>query len=250
MLLNCGVGEDSGDSLGVQGDRPVHPKGNQSWIFIERTDAKTETLILWPLNVRNRFIGKDLDAWKDWRREEKGMTEDEIVGWHHQTQWTWVWVNSGSWDGQGSLVCCSPWGCKESDTTEQLNWTEFTESLERLKSQEESGQEPREPGQTRPEWSNSGLKSHLEGMSGLVLDRTPWPHVTEDAAVSPAMATGWTTLLSLPVSSRIKAWSGHPTGRPQVHAFALAAIGQGRASLWKSNFPTVEITQPPTKNHT
>ena len=74
--------------------QPVHPKGNHSWIFIGRTDA--ETPILWPLNVRSWLIGKDSDDGKDWRQEEKGMTEDEMVGWH-QTQWTWVWVNSRSW---------------------------------------------------------------------------------------------------------------------------------------------------------
>ena len=104
--------------------QPVHPKGNQPWIFIGRTDAEAEAPILWPPDVKNWFIGKDPDAGKDWRQEEKGMTEDEMVGWHH-------WLNGhefeqalGVGDGQGSLVCHSPWGCKESDTTEQLNWTD------------------------------------------------------------------------------------------------------------------------------
>ena len=75
MLLNCGVGEDSWESLGLQGDQPVHPKGNQSWIFIERTDVETETPILWPLDAKNWLIGKDPDARRDWGQEEKGMTE-------------------------------------------------------------------------------------------------------------------------------------------------------------------------------
>ena len=101
----------------------VNPKGNQSWIFIGRTDAEAETPILWPPDAKNWLIGKDLDAEKDWRQEEKGMTEVEMVGWHH-------WLNGhefeqapGVVDGQGSLLCCSPWGRKELDTTEQLNWT-------------------------------------------------------------------------------------------------------------------------------
>ena len=75
--------------------QPIHPKGNQSWIFIGRTD--TETPILWPPDVKNWLTRKDPDAGKDWRQEEKGMTEDEMVGWASPIQWTWVWVSSGSW---------------------------------------------------------------------------------------------------------------------------------------------------------
>ena len=103
--------------------KQVNPKGNQSWIFFGRTDAEAEALILWPPYVKNWLIGKDPDARKDWRQEEKGMTEDEMVGWHH-------WVNGhefeqalGVGDGQGGLACYSPWGSKELDTTERLNWT-------------------------------------------------------------------------------------------------------------------------------
>ena len=84
-VSNRGVGEDSWESLGLQGDlQPVHPKGNQSWIFIGRTDAEAESPILWPPDAKNWLTGKDPDAGKDWGREEKGMTEDEMVGWHHQ----------------------------------------------------------------------------------------------------------------------------------------------------------------------
>ena len=101
--------------------QPVHPKGNQSWIFIGRPDAEAETAILWPPDVKNWLTGKDPNAGKDWGKEEKGMTEDAMIGWH---QWTWVWVNSRVGDGQGGLACCSLWGHKESDTTEQLNWTD------------------------------------------------------------------------------------------------------------------------------
>ena len=98
----------------------VHPKGNRSWIFIGRTDAEAETLILWSPDVKNQLIGKDPDSGKEWR-QEKGTTEDEMVGWHH-------WLNGhefeqapGDGEGRGSLVCCSPWSCKESDMSEWLN---------------------------------------------------------------------------------------------------------------------------------
>ena len=83
MLLNCGVGEDSWESLGQLGDPVLHPKENQSWIFFGRTNAEAETPILWPPDVKNWLIGKDLDAGKDWRWEEKGTTEDEMAEWHH-----------------------------------------------------------------------------------------------------------------------------------------------------------------------
>ena len=104
--------------------KPVNLKGNQPWMFIGRTDAEAETPILWPLSTKNWLIGKDSDAGKDWRQEEKGTTEDEMVGWYHgldghESAWT-----PGVGDGQGGLACCSPWGRKESNTTEQLNWTD------------------------------------------------------------------------------------------------------------------------------
>ena len=103
----------------------VNPKGNQSWIFIGRTDAEAETPLLWPTDVKNWHIGKDPDAGKDWRWEEKGMTEDELVGWHHWFDGHEFEQVPGVGDGQGSLVCCSPWGQKELDMTEWLNWTEM-----------------------------------------------------------------------------------------------------------------------------
>ena len=103
----------------------VHPKGNQSWIFIGRTDANAEVPIVWPPVVKSWFIGKDPDAGKDWRQEEKGTTEDEMVGWQHQLDGHEFEQAPGVGDGQGSLVCCIPWGHKESDKTEQLNWTEL-----------------------------------------------------------------------------------------------------------------------------
>ena len=103
---------------------PVHPKGNQSWIFIGRTDAEAETPILWPPDAKNWLTGKYPDAGKDWRREEKGTTEDEMIGWHHQLDGHEFEQVPGIGDGQGRLASCSPEGHKESDTTEWLNWTE------------------------------------------------------------------------------------------------------------------------------
>ena len=105
--------------------QPVHPKGDQSWVFIRRTDAEAETPILWPPDAKSWLIGKDPDAGKDWGQEDKGTTEDEMIGWHH-------WLNideseqtSEVGDGQGGLACCGSWGHKELDTTEGLNWIEL-----------------------------------------------------------------------------------------------------------------------------
>ena len=109
------------DSKEIQ---PVHPKGNQSWIFIGRTDAEAETPILWPPGGKNWLIGKAPDAGKGWRQEEKGTTEDEMVGWHHRLNGHEFQQSLGVSDGQGGLSCCGPSGRKESDTTEWLNWTE------------------------------------------------------------------------------------------------------------------------------
>ena len=101
----------------------VHPKGNQSWILIGSTDTKAEATILWPPDVKKWLIGKDSDAWKDWRQEEKGTTEDEMVGWHHRLDGHEFEPAPGADDEQGSQACCSPWVCKERDMTERLNWT-------------------------------------------------------------------------------------------------------------------------------
>ena len=103
--------------------KPLNPKGNQSWIFTWRTDAEAGVPILWPPDVKNWLIWKDPDAGKGWRREEKGLTEDEMVGWHHWLDGHEFEQALGVSDGQGGLECCSPWGCKELDMTEQLNWT-------------------------------------------------------------------------------------------------------------------------------
>ena len=104
---------------------PVHPKGNHSWIFVERTDVEAETPILLAPDVKNLLFGKDPDAGKDWRQKEKGTTEDEMVRWHHHLDGHEFESALGVGDGQGSLACCSPWGLKNrtwlSDWTE-LNW--------------------------------------------------------------------------------------------------------------------------------
>ena len=115
MLLKCGV-RTLESPLCSKEIKPVNPKGNQSWIFIGRTDA--EAPILWPLDAENCLIGKDSDAGKDWRHKKKGMTEDEMVGWHHGLDGHKSEQAPGIGDEQGSLACCT---CKELDTTEWLN---------------------------------------------------------------------------------------------------------------------------------
>ena len=99
--------------------KPVNPKGNQSWIFIGKTDAEAEAPILWPSNVKCQLFGKDPDTGKDWRQEEKGMTEDETVGWHHRLDGHEFEQALGDGEGQGSMVCCSSWGCKDWVTEQQ-----------------------------------------------------------------------------------------------------------------------------------
>ena len=130
MLLNCGVGEDSWKSLDCKEIQPVSPKGNQSWIFIERTDAEAETPILWQPDVKNWLNGKDPGAGKDCRQEEKEMTEDGMVGWHY-------WFNGhefeqalGIGDGQESLVCYSPRVAKSQ--TKLSSWTKLNFNLQSI----------------------------------------------------------------------------------------------------------------------
>ena len=124
MLLNCGVGEDSCESLDCKEIQPVHPKGDQSWVFTGRTDVEAETPILWLPDVKNWLIWKDPDPGRDWGQEEKETTEDEIAGWHHQLDGHEFGWTLGVGDGQGGLACCDSWSCKESDMTEWLNWTD------------------------------------------------------------------------------------------------------------------------------
>ena len=105
--------------------QPVHPEGDQSWVFIGRTDVEAETSIFWPPDVKSWLNWKDPDVGKHWRQEEKGMAEDEMVGWHDQLDRHEFEQSPGVGDGQGGLACCDSRGCKELDTTERLNWTEL-----------------------------------------------------------------------------------------------------------------------------
>ena len=108
--------------------QPVHPKGDQSWVYIRRTDAEAETPILWLLHVKSWLIWKDPDAGKDWGQEEKGTTEDEMVGWHHWLNGQWVWVNSGSWWWTGRPGVLQSMGSQGVRQDERLNWTELFEN--------------------------------------------------------------------------------------------------------------------------
>ena len=143
--------------LTCKGIQPVHPKGNQSWIFIGRTDAEADSPIIWPLDAKDWLISNDPDAGKDWWWEEKG-TEDEMVGWHHGLnghEFAWT---LGAGDGQGGLACCSPWGLKESDTTEWLNWIELNPVL---------------PG-IGPVSNTSNITANIKASSQLILKRDLW----------------------------------------------------------------------------
>ena len=110
--------------------QPVHSKGDQSWVFFGRNDAKAETSVLWPPHGKSWLIGKDSNAGRDWGQKKKGMTEDEMAGWHHGLDGRESELTPGDGDGQGGLACCNSWGCKELDTTEWLNWTELREDLD------------------------------------------------------------------------------------------------------------------------
>ena len=128
MFLNCGAGWNSWESFAEQGDQTSskwnpkgNPKGNQPWIFIGKNDAEAEAAILWPPDAKGRLTGKDPDAGKDWGQKEKRATEVGMAGWHHQLKKHEFEQTPGDSEGKRSLECCSPWSCKQSDTTEQLN---------------------------------------------------------------------------------------------------------------------------------
>ena len=105
--------------------QPVHPKGDKSWVFIGRTDVESETPILWPPYAKSWLIRKDPDAGKDWGQEEKGMTEDDMAGWHHQLDGHGFGWTPGVGDGQGGLACCGSCGRKELDMSERLSWMNY-----------------------------------------------------------------------------------------------------------------------------
>ena len=121
MLLNCGVGEDSWESLGLQGD-PTSPFWRRSTLgFLWKFHAKAETPVLWPSQAKSWLTGRDSDAGRDWEQEEKRTTEDEMAGWHHRLNGHEFELTPGVGDGQGGLACSSPWDHTESDKTERLN---------------------------------------------------------------------------------------------------------------------------------
>ena len=122
--------------LDIKEIQPVHSKGDQSWVFIGETDAEAETPILWPPDVKNWLNGKDPDAGKDWGQEEKGTTEDEMVGWHHRLDEHKFWWTLGVGDGQGGLVCYGSWGLRVGHdwTTELTDWYVWKECLQLLTS--------------------------------------------------------------------------------------------------------------------
>ena len=127
--------------------KPVNPKGNQSWIFIGRTDAKAETPILWPPDVKNWLIGKDPNAGKDWRQEENGMTEDEVVGWHHQLDGQWVWASSGSWWWTGKPGMLQFMGLQRvrHDWVTEVNWTVYHNERLQIKTSQSKGSVEQNP---------------------------------------------------------------------------------------------------------
>ena len=139
--------------------QPIHSEGDQPWDFFGRNDAKAETSVLWPPHTKSWLIGKDSDAGRDWRQEEKGTTEDEMAGWHHwldgrESGWT-----PGVGDGQRGLECCNSWGHKESDMTEWLNWTELNWT------QKEHWRGREQPGEL---WSHRSSERSGDGLTCLI----------------------------------------------------------------------------------
>ena len=185
----------------------VHPKGDQSWVFIGRTDAEAETPIFWPPHAKHWLIWKDPDVGKDWRQEEKGMTEDEMVGWHHRLNGHEFGCSPGVGDGQGGLACCGSWGHKESDTTEWLNWTESF-SFGKGKGNGRDRGPPRN-------WQEQPISPHMQG-------RKEWTHPCGVGSHGPRHP-GNATLEQAPGTSRdphlLRTWLRvFPTAQPQTEA--------------------------------
>ena len=169
--------------------QPVHPKGDQFWVFIGRTDVEAETPILWPPDANSWLIWKDSDAGKDWGQEEKGTTEEEIFGWHHRLDGHRFGWTSGVGDGQGVLTCCGSWDRKESDMAEQLNWTELNAWKWKVKAKSLSCvwllatpwtaayQTPLSMGFSRQEyWSGLPLPSPIHGWREFISFWCPWSY--------------------------------------------------------------------------
>ena len=195
--------------------QPVHSKGDQSWVFFGRTNAKAEAPVLWPPHAKSWLIGKESDAGRDWGQEEKGTTEDEMAGWHHwlnghESEWT-----PGDGDGQGGLACCDSWGRKESDTTERLNWTELnhyrkTQTCNSLRnidsfSSLNRSEEIVSSGWLCPTWS---FRTPDSPHWGAQLSPDSWNHLH-----------GWD---ELPQSQGLRQWKG----QENLHEACLARLDQ------------------------
>ena len=194
MLLSYAFGEDSWESPNCKEIKPVLPKGYQSWIFIGRTDAEAEAPILWPPDVKNWLTGKDSDAGKDWRQEEKGKTEDEMVGWHHRFDGHEFEQAPGVGDGQGGLACWSPWGSQRVGYKWLRDWTDWKPEqwILTLSSYQESAEELLSgfiQGHLRMQWK-------VKSLSPVWLFETPWT-VAHQAPLSMGF-------------SRQEYWSGLP----------------------------------------
>ena len=124
MLLNFVLQKTLERPLDYKEIQPVHSEGDQPWVSFGRNDAEAETPVLWPPHMKSWLIGKDFDIQRDWGQEEKGMTEDEMVGWHHRLDGREFWWTPGVGDGQGGLACWGSWGHKVLETSEWVNWTE------------------------------------------------------------------------------------------------------------------------------
>ena len=172
MLLNCGV-EDSWESLDCKEIKSVHPKGDQSWISIGRTDAEAEAPIFWLPDAKNWLIGKDPDAGKDWGQEEKGVTEHDMVGWHHWLRGHEFEQSLGVDDGQGSLACCSPWSCRvRQHWVTEVNWT-WANSRRQWKTREPAVLQPMGSQRVSHDWVtelNWNTERHLECVYILEID--------------------------------------------------------------------------------
>ena len=179
--------------------KPIHPKGNQSWIVIGGTDTEAEVPIIWPPDAKNWLIWKDPDAGKDWRQEEKWTTEDEMVVWHHRLDGHEFEQGLGVGDGQGSLACCSLWGRKESDMTERLKWTELMQIVD---SSEKSLiwvkiEGKRRRGHHRMRWLDGitdAMDLNLGQLQETVRDREAWGVAVKGIAKSRTQLANSTTI--------------------------------------------------------